>query len=118
MRKLKISAIFLIISINFFGQTALKENEIIGKWKVVDAEITMKGGENNENIIKTKEGFINSIFHFGGNGIFNIEFKENVPWFFKELKTMKPNNWKYEPNSKLMIQKKHEKQEQKKIILQ
>lgn len=102
MRKLKISAIFLIISINFFGQTALKENEIIGKWKVVDAEITMKGGKNNENIIKTKEGFINSIFHFGGNGIFNIEFKENVPWFFKELKTMKSNNWKYEPNSKLI----------------
>jgi hypothetical protein len=100
MRKFNTTIILLIFSINFFAQTALKENEIIGKWKVVDAKITMKGGNSNENIIKTKEGFINSIFHIGGNGIFDIEFKENVPWFFKEFKKMSNNNWKYEKTNK------------------
>lgn len=100
MRKINITVIFLIISTSIFSQTALKENEIIGKWKVIDAKITMKGGEKNENIRKTKEGFINSIFHFGGNGVFEIKFKEDVPAFFKELKEMSNNNWKFEENSK------------------
>jgi hypothetical protein len=102
MRTFNTTIILLLFSIHFLAQTALRENEIIGKWKVVDAKITMKGGNSNENILKTKEGFINSIFHIGGNGIFDIEFKENVPWFFKELKTMTNNNWKYEENTKLI----------------
>lgn len=102
MNKLNISIIILLISVKFFGQTTLNENEIIGKWKVVDAKITMKDGNSNENILKAKEGFIKSIFHFNGNGIFNIKFKKDVPWFFKELKTMSNNNWIYEQSSKLI----------------
>jgi hypothetical protein len=95
MRKFNITIILLIISINFFGQTALKENEIIGKWKVIDTKITIKGAESNENFKILKKGFINTIFYFKGNGIFNIKFKNNAPAFFKELETMNNVNWIY-----------------------
>lgn len=104
MRKINITIILLFFSINFLGQTPLKESEIIGKWKVINTEVLIKNTTGNEkNIDLVKKGFTNTIFHFNGNGIFNIKFNSKAPDFFKELETMNNVNWLYLKQKKSIL---------------
>lgn len=85
-----VSIIFLTLSIN--SQTLY--SEIMGKWEVIDIEISGMKTENHESINMMKNTFINSIFHFKGNGIFNVTFNNDLQGPFKELEFLDNNNWR------------------------
>lgn len=92
MFKNSVIVLFLIISNLTLGQN-IDKAELIGQWQVLKVEITEKTPEK-EAVKFMKEAFLGAIFHFQGNGVFNITYGENADERIKNLFNPSGENWK------------------------
>src|SRR5690606_11423692 len=95
-----LTVLLLFITVNTFGQS-LNENQLIGKWNVVNIEGTLPVADSEkQNLEIFLKALKASTFEFESNNNFTLHID------FKEVEDrMKQLHWKYDRNlSKISVQ--------------
>lgn len=109
-----LTVLLLFIAVNTFGQ-ALNEQQLIGKWNVVNLEGTLPVAESEkQNLEIFLKAFKESTFEFGSNNNFTLHID------FKQIEDrMKQLHWKYDRNlSKIIVQDWKNKDNSEGILLE
>ena len=100
--------IFLFVfTTQLFSQELTKEG-LLGKWKVVDAQLMpeMEMGidaEGKKKMDQMRTGFIGTVFYFEVNNKFRIKFPDDIPKFMKELEFLNNKQWIIKKGQKIAI---------------
>jgi hypothetical protein len=86
--------IFLTTSNLTLGQN-INKTELMGEWEALSVEIPDQVPEK-EAVNFMKDAFTGAIFHFQGNGIFNIRYGKNADERIKDLFNPSGENWRIE----------------------
>ncbi len=80
-----IPVIFFILNFAPLISQVLAEKDLMGKWLVTHVEIHNDNPKHKEGIDFLKKGYTGSIFHFKGNGIFQMTYSENANPLIEEF---------------------------------
>lgn len=109
-----LTVFLLFITVNTFGQS-FNENQLVGKWNVVNLEGTLPVADSEkQNLEIFLNAFKASTFEFESNNNFTLHIN------FKEVEDrMKQLHWKYDRNlSKIIVQDWKNKDNSEGILLE
>ncbi|MEM7185666.1 MAG: energy transducer TonB [Bacteroidota bacterium] len=70
----------------------LTEEELMGKWLVREVQVFNNNPNHKEGVEFLKQGYTGAIFHFKGNGIFQMTYSENANPLIEEFNAS-GENW-------------------------
>jgi hypothetical protein len=84
-------SLFLIISNLILGQS-IDKTKLMGEWQALNVEIPEQVQEK-EAVKLMRDAFTGAIFHFQGNGVFNITYGKNADERIEDLFNPSGENW-------------------------
>lgn len=106
--KLVLALILLLTNSRHILAQTLKSEDIVGTWKVVNAELNaeVKKELDAAGLKKAEQmrvAFIGTLFTFNANHVFNIKFPPNSPDFINELTFLNNNKWKIDNQGNILV---------------
>ncbi len=77
--------IFFILNSAQLISQVLPEKDLMGKWLVTRVEVHSDDPKHKEGVDFLKKGYTGSVFHFKGNGIFQLTYSENANPLIEEF---------------------------------